>query len=175
MVKSEFCRNIDLSSVDLLSLQQKETLLNKPPKPNDPDQATEPLSPKFSRDSWFLLIFGVFWAGITGIFFSLLPAWVGLSGLAIAIVYAKLVCQLQQRAIWGATGMAVLVAIVYSTQDSSLSGYIIGMTLAINAWIFGTLGTTMLTLMSHQQAFIRLAGLFAGALGIGWAIALFSE
>ncbi|MGB3493144.1 MAG: hypothetical protein WBA57_10475 [Elainellaceae cyanobacterium] len=107
--------------------------------------------------------------------FSLLPIWGGFSGLAIAIVYAELVCRFQRRAIWGATGIAVLMAIVCSTQDSILSGYIVGMTLAINAWIFGTLGTTMLTLMSHQQTFARLAGLLAGALGIGWAIAVFLE
>ncbi len=149
--------------------------MNNLPNPNDSDEAIEPLSSKFSRDSWFLLVFGVFWAGLTGIFVSLLPLWGGFCGLAIALIYAELVCRFRHRAAWGATGVAVLVAIVCSTQASSLYGYIIGATIALNAWVFGILGTRLLLLISRRQTFLRLAGLLAGALAIGWAIAIFAE
>ncbi|MGB3496304.1 MAG: hypothetical protein WBA57_26485 [Elainellaceae cyanobacterium] len=112
---------------------------------------------------------------ITGAFFSQLPSSIGFSGLAIAVFYAEMVCRFQKRAIWVATGVAALLAIVYSSQDSMLYGYIVGMTLAINAWIFGTLGIKLLSMMNHQQTLMRLAGLLAGSLGSGWAIAAFSE
>jgi len=75
-----------LTSFDIVILSPtRENSLNNLPNPNDSDEAVEPLSSKFSRDSWFLLVFGVFWAGLTGIFVSLLPLWGGFCGLAIAI------------------------------------------------------------------------------------------
>ncbi|MEO1125861.1 MAG: hypothetical protein AAFW84_16890 [Cyanobacteria bacterium J06635_15] len=132
------------------------------------------VQPKFSKQNGLLLLVGIFWAAITGVFFSLpeLSGLIGLGGLAIAIFYAGMVCLFQRPIIYLSIGITCLLAIIFPSPESLLVNYGVGMTLSINFLIFGNLGITLLKLMTVRQAFIRLAGLFAGALGLGWSIAV---
>ena len=135
------------------------------------------VQPHFSRQNGLLLLFGIFWAAITGVFFSLptLSGLIGLAGLAIAVVYAGMVCLFQRPVIYFSIGIMCLLAIIFPSSESLLVNYAVGLTLSINFLIFGDLGITLLKLMTTQQAFLRLAGLFAGALALGWSIAYFFE
>ena len=118
----------------------------------------------------FLLFLCFYFASITGGFFSLpeVSPFIGLSGLAIAIFYAGAVCLFRRKATYFATGAAILLAIVFPNLDTVLMRYLVGMMLSINFWLFGEMGMALLKQMSRQQAFLRLAGLFVGFLGLGW-------
>ena len=135
----------------------------------------EPMGiPRLSRQTWLLLLFGSFWAFTTGVFFSLprLSPLVGIVGLLLAVFYAAMVCQFRQRAIWGATIVSGLLGMAVLFQESLLVGSVVAMTLALNGWIFGSLGIALLQKLKRQPAFLTLASLFAGSLALGWAVAI---
>ncbi len=121
-----------------------------------------------------LIGFGGLWAMITGAFFSLpeLSPWVGMGGIAIAVLYAAMVCQLQRRAMAVAMGLTVLGAIALPSPETLLVNAIVAMTLCLNFWVFAELGIPWLQHLNQRQVFLRLAGLFSGALGTGWAVAV---
>ena len=118
----------------------------------------------------FLLFLCIYCAGVTGGLFSLpgLSPWVGVSGLAIAIFYAGMVCLFQRRATYFATAAAIAFAIVFPNSDGVFIRYLVAMTLILNFWIFGAMGMVMLKQKGRLQAFLQLASLFAGLLGLGW-------
>lgn len=119
---------------------------------------------------WLLLFLCIYFATITGGFFSLpgLSPLIGVAGLAIAFFYAGMVCLFRRRATYMAMGVAILFAIVFPHADGPLMRYLVAVTLSLNFWVFGEMGITLLTQMNRQQAFFRLAGLFVGLLGLGW-------
>ncbi|MEO1093404.1 MAG: hypothetical protein AAFX01_00715 [Cyanobacteria bacterium J06638_28] len=136
--------------------------------PNSPPESL----PRFTRSDWLLLLFSLFWAGNTGMFLALpsLSWWVGISGLAIALLYAAAVTLFQRRAIYGAIALTILLAVVFPNWEAAIVGYAVATTLTLNFLLFGELGVIFRRLTSPRQVFIRLGGLFVSALSIGWLI-----
>ena len=124
------------------------------------------------KRSGFLMIFGGFWATVTGVFFSLptLSPWVGVGGVVIALLYAASICWWQRKARAVAMGMTVVGAIAVPSTETLLVNLIVAMALCLNFWIFAELGGAWLKEVNRCQAFVQLAGLLAGALGYGWIV-----
>lgn len=69
-------------------------------------------------------------------------------------------------------GLTMLGAIAFPSPETLLVNMILAMTLGLNFWVFAELGITWLQRLNQPQVFVRLAGFFAGALGLGWAMAV---
>lgn len=136
-------------------------------------EENEDNNPKLPLGEVVLLGFGLFWAGVTGIFFAAptVSVFVGMAGIAIAILYSGLVCLLRRSAVWFAIGISIVLAIAIPNQGAPIVHFIVAQTLSINFLVFGEIGIQNLKNMNRQQSFWRLATSFAGALGLGWAIA----
>lgn len=126
----------------------------------------------FTRRNWLLLLLSILWAGNTGIFLALptLSWWFGSGSLAIALLYAAMVAWFQRQAMYGAIALTTLFAMVFPHWEAAIVGYAVAATLTLNFLLFGELGVILRRLMEPQQVFLRLGGLFGGALSIGWLI-----
>jgi hypothetical protein len=123
---------------------------------------------------WLVGLLGFAWATLTGTFFALptLSPLVGMAGLAIALLYAAMVCGFQRRAMVVAMGMTVGIAVSIPSPETLLVNLIVALALCLNWWLFAELGIELLQRMSQRQAYLRLAAVFAGPLAIGWAAAV---
>lgn len=129
-------------------------------------------SSKISWSVWFLLAFGSFYSFILGSFLGASPVyWSVPIALAIAVAYCVVFCLLQRRAIWLSIAITVaLVAIL--TQFASVVDFMTAYLPSVLYIIFGEVGIRLLKSRSRKQTFYILVSSSAGALLIGWLIAL---
>lgn len=116
----------------------------------------------------FLLVFGLFWTALTGMFLAapvaspLAIVW----GIVLAIAYSASICRWRRKAIWIAIGMTALWAIAFYAPQ--IDAYIIWSHISMQLLVLGEVGIIFLQEMNRQQAFIWLSSLFAGTLVCTW-------
>lgn len=119
-----------------------------------------------------LLVVGLFWASLTGMFLGMPDKSLMKLAIAVLIVglYAAGICWFRRRMMWGIIGVTVMINIIlnFIYPGEPIVYYIIAMTLSVNFLLFGELGIQLLKIMNRPQTFLRLVGCFAGALSLGW-------
>ncbi|HEY9817991.1 MAG TPA: hypothetical protein V6D20_19610 [Candidatus Obscuribacterales bacterium] len=136
---------------------------------------TQPTSSK-NTEIKQLVVFGCFWAFLTGSFFCLpgLSPVVGLVSIVIAFGYSGAICWLGRPTIWFASGLttAITIAYVLVNTDFSVINHAVLMTIILNFVVFGLLSICLRKTMSVWRSWFITAGAFGGSLGLGWLCGL---
>lgn len=127
-----------------------------------------------SPQEWQLLIVGLFWASLTGVFVGSPKSSLSrlLIALLIVVIYAFGICQFRRQMMWLTIGITIMINIILTIiyPGAPIVYYLVAMTISVNFLLFGELGIKMLNIMNPFTAFLRLSALFAMGLTSGWLV-----